>query len=144
LLCSFTPSRLCGVSYIMSVPNLLNTTGCDLYQPSCFTDASCQPGVKICTCPQNTFSKINHTVCSHLNLECILTMIERTVFTFLFVAVSILIPESSCVIVVLGSFFAFTLCVIGPVWTKSALARQWGVWDALLLVVAVIKLLRSG
>jgi vesicular inhibitory amino acid transporter len=75
---------------------------------------------------------------SYLNIKCILTVIERIAFTFLSVGVSILVPEFSSVMAFLGSFSAFMLCVIGPVAAKSAIVGRWGVWDALLLVVAIV------
>jgi vesicular inhibitory amino acid transporter len=67
----------------------------------------------------------------------IFTVIERVVFTFLSVGVSILIPGFSSAMAFLGSFSAFMLCVIGPVLAKRALLG-WGVWDALLLIIAVV------
>lgn len=66
-----------------------------------------------------------------------LTVIERALFTMVSVAVSILIPEFSSMMAFLGSFSAFLICVIGPVAAKVALAGRSGIWDALLLMIAV-------
>jgi len=74
----------------------------------------------------------------YLNLKRILTIIERVVFTFLSVGVSILVPEFSAVMAFLGSFSAFMICVIGPVLAKSALSGRWSTLDVLLLTVAVV------
>jgi vesicular inhibitory amino acid transporter len=40
-------------------------------------------------------------------------VIERTVFTFVSIAVSILVPEFSSMMAFIGSFAAFLLCLIG-------------------------------
>lgn len=67
-----------------------------------------------------------------------LTAIERSIFTMVSVTVSILVPEFSSMMAFLGSFSAFLICVIGPVSAKVALAGRCGVWDGLLLAVAVV------
>jgi vesicular inhibitory amino acid transporter len=74
----------------------------------------------------------------HSNLKRIFKIMERSVFAFLSVGVSILVPEFSSVMAFLGSFSAFMLCVIGPVLAKSVLKGRLGGWDALLLVVAIV------
>lgn len=67
-----------------------------------------------------------------------LIFVERSAFTCLAVAISIIIPEFSPMMAFLGSFSAFVLCVIGPLAAKVALYGQssWG--DMLLLVGGVV------
>jgi solute carrier family 32 (vesicular inhibitory amino acid transporter) len=72
-----------------------------------------------------------------LALKRFFTTIERTIFTIVSVAISILVPEFSSMMAFLGSFSAFLLCVIGPVSAKVALNRHCSLWDAMLLLVAV-------
>ena len=74
----------------------------------------------------------------HLVLKRILTVVERIVFVFLSVGVSILVPEFSVAMAFLGSFSAFMLCVIGPISAKSAMLGRCGVWDIILLVIATV------
>lgn len=92
--------------------------------------------------PDQVDPKTQHPITPHhqrnQKAKFILTIVERVVFTFLAVGVSILVPEFSAVMAFLGSFSAFMLCVIGPVCAKSALAGRWGFWDAILLIVAVV------
>jgi solute carrier family 32 (vesicular inhibitory amino acid transporter) len=47
--------------------------------------------------------------------------LERILFVFLAVAVSILLPDFSSMMAFLGSFSAFAICVIGPICAKIAL-----------------------
>ncbi|KIP12032.1 hypothetical protein PHLGIDRAFT_21325 [Phlebiopsis gigantea 11061_1 CR5-6] len=66
------------------------------------------------------------------------TTVERAMFTIVSVVASILVPEFSSMMAFLGSFSAFLLCVIGPVSAKVALTGRCRLWDAVLLVTAVI------
>lgn len=68
----------------------------------------------------------------------ILTVAERSMFTVVSVAVSILVPEFSSMMAFLGSFSAFLICVIGPVFAKVMLAGHCGVWDGFILAIAVV------
>lgn len=74
----------------------------------------------------------------HHTLKNTFVTIERTVFVFLSVAVSILVPEFSSMMAFLGAFSAFLLCVIGPVSAKIALNGRANLWDVFLLVTAVV------
>lgn len=67
-----------------------------------------------------------------------LVIIERAAFTTLSVGVSIFFPDFSSMMAFLGSFSAFMLCVIGPVSAKIALQKKCGIWDAILLAIAVV------
>lgn len=88
--------------------------------------------------PDTLSTRISPQEVPHLTLKRILTVVERIVFAFLSVGVSILVPEFSIVMAFLGSFSAFMLCVIGPISAKSAMLGRWGVWDIILLVIAVV------
>ena len=57
--------------------------------------------------------------------------------TFMAVAVSIAIPEFSSMMGILGSLFAFLMCVIGPISAKIAIDKKCTKWDALILLVGV-------
>ncbi|THH34010.1 hypothetical protein EUX98_g27 [Antrodiella citrinella] len=74
----------------------------------------------------------------HHALKNTFVTIERTLFVFMSVAISILVPEFSSMMAFLGAFSSFLLCVIGPVSAKIALAGRVGLWDAFLLVTAVV------
>jgi len=65
-------------------------------------------------------------------------MFQRVVVTCLSVAVSIAIPEFSQLMAFLGSFSAFLICIIGPISAKIAMERKCGVFDGLVVVVAVV------
>ncbi|KAF7373238.1 Aa-trans domain-containing protein [Mycena sanguinolenta] len=67
-----------------------------------------------------------------------LGVMQRISVTLLSVAVSILVPEFSAAMAFLGSFSAFVLCVIGPITAKVALERRCGVFDGLVLVLALV------
>jgi len=71
-------------------------------------------------------------------LKDILTVIERSVFTCLTVAASILVPNFSSMMAFLGSFSAFVLCVIGPLSAKGALNGRLGWGDTTLLVTGIV------
>ncbi|KAF8140795.1 transmembrane amino acid transporter protein-domain-containing protein [Mycena galopus ATCC 62051] len=66
-----------------------------------------------------------------------LGVLQRIAVTLLSVAVSILVPEFSAAMAFLGSFSAFVLCVIGPIAAKVALERRCGVFDGVVLVLAL-------
>lgn len=65
-------------------------------------------------------------------------ILERTAFVLLAVGVSILVPEFSSMMAILGSFAAFILGVIGPVSAKVALEGRCGWVDRGLLVMGVV------
>ncbi|KLO16986.1 hypothetical protein SCHPADRAFT_868718 [Schizopora paradoxa] len=71
-------------------------------------------------------------------LKDILTVVERSAFTCLAVAVSILLPDFSSMMAFLGSFSAFMLCVIGPLSAKGALNGRLGLSDSILLAIGVV------
>jgi vesicular inhibitory amino acid transporter len=75
---------------------------------------------------------------SGITLKRILTAITRVTLTSLTVAVSILAPDFSSMVAFLGSFSAFAICVIGPIAAKIALEGAWTVFDAIMLVLAVV------
>ncbi|THH20227.1 hypothetical protein EW146_g1101 [Bondarzewia mesenterica] len=75
---------------------------------------------------------------SNHSLKCILTIIERVLFVCLSVGVSILVPDFSSMMAILGSFSAFIICVIGPISAKVAIEKKCGLWDAFLLVSAFV------
>lgn len=57
--------------------------------------------------------------------------------TVMAVAVSIAIPEFSSMMGILGSLFAFLMCVIGPVSAKIAIDKKCTKHDAFILVVGI-------
>lgn len=65
-------------------------------------------------------------------------MFQRVAVTLLSVGVSILIPEFSSMMAFLGSFSAFLLCIIGPITAKVAIAGKCGVFDGLIVVIAIV------
>ncbi|KAL5495445.1 hypothetical protein ACEPAI_908 [Sanghuangporus weigelae] len=71
----------------------------------------------------------------------LLIFLERTAFTCLAVAVSIFFPEFSSVMAIVGAFWAFLLCVIGPVSAKIVLERRCGWKDGALLLIAIVMAL---
>lgn len=68
----------------------------------------------------------------------ILLIFERVMLVCLAITVSILVPEFSSMMAILGSFSAFVLAVIGPVSAKVALERKCGLWDGFLLALASV------
>ena len=64
-------------------------------------------------------------------------IIQRTLMTFMAVAVSIAIPEFSSMMGILGSLFAFLMCVIGPISAKIAIDQEFTKWDVLILLIGV-------
>ncbi|VDB99826.1 unnamed protein product [Peniophora sp. CBMAI 1063] len=60
---------------------------------------------------------------------------ERACFVLISVAVSILLPDFSAMMAILGSFTAFLLCVIGPIGAKLSLEGR-NVKDIIFLVIA--------
>ncbi|KAL5534419.1 hypothetical protein ACEPAG_881 [Sanghuangporus baumii] len=71
----------------------------------------------------------------------LLLFLERTAFTCLAVAVSIFFPDFSSVMAIVGAFWAFLLCVIGPVSAKIVLERKCGWKDGALLFIAIVMAL---
>ena len=69
-------------------------------------------------------------------LKRILFIIERVSFVLISVAVSILLPDFSAMMAILGSFTAFLLCVIGPIGAKLYLEGR-NVKDIVFLVIAI-------
>ncbi|KAF9654342.1 hypothetical protein BDM02DRAFT_3085571, partial [Thelephora ganbajun] len=64
------------------------------------------------------------------------SIIQRTLMTFMAVAVSIAVPEFSSMMGILGSLFAFLMCVIGPISVKIA-TEKCTKWDALMMMTGV-------
>ena len=74
----------------------------------------------------------------HHTLKNTFVTIERTLFVFLSVATSIVVPEFSSMMAFLGAFSAFLLCVIGPLSAKICLNGRVGLWDLFLLATGVV------
>ncbi|KAJ7156133.1 transmembrane amino acid transporter protein-domain-containing protein, partial [Mycena filopes] len=72
-----------------------------------------------------------------VSVKGVMGVVQRVVMTLLSVAVSILVPEFSAAMAFLGSFSAFVLCVIGPIAAKIALERRCGVFDGVVMLLAV-------
>ncbi|KAJ6501847.1 transmembrane amino acid transporter protein-domain-containing protein, partial [Mycena vulgaris] len=75
---------------------------------------------------------------SRVTLKAILGVLQRVVVTLLSVTVSILVPEFSAAMAFLGSFSAFVLCVIGPIAAKVAINGRCGVFDGVVMALAVV------
>jgi vesicular inhibitory amino acid transporter len=73
----------------------------------------------------------------HGTIKRTLAVAQRLVFTCLSVVVSILVPEFSSVMGVLGSFFAFCVCIIGPVTAKMTIMKKVEWYDAVLLAISI-------
>ncbi|KAJ7500945.1 transmembrane amino acid transporter protein-domain-containing protein [Mycena galericulata] len=73
-----------------------------------------------------------------ISLKGALGVVQRVAVTLMSVAVSILVPEFSAAMAFLGSFSAFVLCVIGPIAAKVALERRCGVFDGVVMVLAIV------
>lgn len=71
-------------------------------------------------------------------LKSTFTVMERTLFTVVSVATSIMVPDFSSMMAFLGAFTSFLLCVIGPISAKMALTGECKFWDIVLLCLAVI------
>ncbi|KZV75580.1 hypothetical protein PENSPDRAFT_571205 [Peniophora sp. CONT] len=65
-----------------------------------------------------------------------LYIVERVTFVLISVAVSILLPDFSAMMAILGSFTAFLLCVIGPIGAKLSLEGR-NTKDIVFLVIAI-------
>ncbi|KAF9270392.1 hypothetical protein L218DRAFT_31509 [Marasmius fiardii PR-910] len=63
---------------------------------------------------------------------------QRILVTLASVSVSIAVPEFSAMMAFLGSFSAFTLCIIGPVAAQVTLERKCGLTDGLILAIGVV------
>lgn len=68
----------------------------------------------------------------------LLTLVERALFTFCSVAVSIFLPDFSSMMAFLGAFTSFLLCVIGPVSAQVALTGRCTLWDGFLIASGVV------
>ncbi|KAJ6502783.1 transmembrane amino acid transporter protein-domain-containing protein [Mycena vitilis] len=75
---------------------------------------------------------------ARISIRGALSILQRVTVTLLSVAVSILVPEFSAAMAFMGSFSAFVLCVIGPIAAKVALERRCGVFDGLVIIMAVV------
>ncbi|KAG1728152.1 transmembrane amino acid transporter protein-domain-containing protein [Suillus paluster] len=64
-------------------------------------------------------------------------VVERVFVAALSIMVSILVPEFGSLMAFLGSFSAFTICVIGPISAKIALDGRCSFVDGLLLAIAI-------
>jgi len=67
-----------------------------------------------------------------------LAVVQRLLLTSLSVGVSILVPEFSSVMGLLGSCFAFVICIIGPVSAKMVIMKKVEWYDAVLILVCVV------
>ena len=65
-------------------------------------------------------------------------IVERTSTTALAVYVSVTIPEFSSMMAFLGSFSAFMICVIGPIFAKMSITGKREPFDILLLCVSIV------
>ena len=72
------------------------------------------------------------------SLKRILIACERIALVCLAVSVSILVPDFSSIMAVLGSFTVFMLCVIGPIAAKMTLQRKATAVDAMILMVSTV------
>jgi solute carrier family 32 (vesicular inhibitory amino acid transporter) len=64
--------------------------------------------------------------------------IERVALALMAVSVSVLVPEFSTVMAILGSFSTFILCVIWPVCAKAAIQGRCSWYDGVLLGMSII------
>ncbi|KAG8856309.1 hypothetical protein FRB96_006460 [Tulasnella sp. 330] len=92
------------------------------------------------SCPPDEFliSPTANDIASANRRKAVFRMVTRTVMTVAVVLVAIYIPDFSTMMAFLGAFSAFTLCVIGPLAAKMSLERKIGVFDVLMLLVAVV------
>ncbi|KAG0692733.1 transmembrane amino acid transporter protein-domain-containing protein, partial [Suillus ampliporus] len=70
-------------------------------------------------------------------LNRVLFIVERVFVAALTIIVSIFVPEFGSLMAFLGSFSAFTICIIGPISAKIALEARCSFFDASLLVIAI-------
>lgn len=75
---------------------------------------------------------------SHALLKRALAITQRVFITALSVLVSILVPDFGSAMAFLGSFSAFILCIIGPIFAKIALAGRCNTLDGMVLVLGGI------
>jgi vesicular inhibitory amino acid transporter len=54
------------------------------------------------------------------------------------IVVSILVPQFSSLMAILGSFSAFVICVIGPIAAKMAMTGRCQWYDAVLLGISIL------
>jgi len=81
----------------------------------------------------NPAKNLVHGSPSHYIIKRVLTGVERVAFTLLSVIVSILVPEFSAMMALLGAFSAFMLCIIGPILAKVVLTGRVEVFDGVVL-----------
>ncbi|KAI0068476.1 hypothetical protein BV25DRAFT_1846580 [Artomyces pyxidatus] len=83
---------------------------------------------------KTSLDRLSHQ--SNRALKRVFIGVERVVFVLLATTVSILVPDFSSMMAILGSFSAFIMCVIGPVAAKMAL-KQGTRWDVVFLLTAI-------
>jgi vesicular inhibitory amino acid transporter len=62
-------------------------------------------------------------------------LLERTLLPIVSVCTSILVPGFSSTMAFLGSFAAFTICIIGPIAVQIALTGKRSLMDMWILVI---------
>ncbi|KAG6901856.1 hypothetical protein C0995_007242 [Termitomyces sp. Mi166 len=75
---------------------------------------------------------------SHIILKRLFAVTQRVMITILSVTISILVPNFGAMMALLGSFAAFALCLIGPLFAKVALTGHCSRKDGVLLAVGVV------
>ncbi|KAA1468661.1 hypothetical protein DENSPDRAFT_857446 [Dentipellis sp. KUC8613] len=81
-------------------------------------------------------SSLSHK--SHTITRRLLLGVERIAIVLLAVGVSILVPDFSSMMAILGSFSTFIICVIGPLCAKIVLEKRCGMLDTVLLGAGII------
>lgn len=75
------------------------------------------------------------------SLRRVLIAFERISVVCLMVTASILVPNFSTIMAILGSFSVFTLCVIGPIVAKMSLEREVIIVDVVILASSIVMAL---
>ncbi|KAG6813077.1 hypothetical protein H0H92_014136 [Tricholoma furcatifolium] len=75
---------------------------------------------------------------SHIAVKRIYATLQRITLTVLSVVVSILVPDFGATMAFLGSFAAFSLCLIGPLAANIALSGRCSLFDGTVLFVGTI------
>ncbi|KAF9478044.1 hypothetical protein BDN70DRAFT_809596 [Pholiota conissans] len=68
----------------------------------------------------------------------ILRVAQRVLLTGAIVMVSILVPDFSSVMAILGSFSAFMLSIVGPVLAKVMIERHCSIFDGVIIVIGIV------
>lgn len=70
----------------------------------------------------------------HVIKKCLI-LLERTLLPVVAVCTSILVPGFSSTMAFLGSFAAFTICIIGPIAAHIALTGKRSITDVWILII---------